>query len=99
MISTDKLALAFGGRTLFEGVTLKFVPGNCYGLIGANGAGKSTFLRCLAGDQEPSNGSVIVPPHQRVHIEELSHEIDECCDGLLIGGRRLRQDLDGDQAA
>ena len=50
MIHTEKLSLSFGGRPLFENVDIKFTPGNCYGLIGANGAGKSTFLRCLSGE-------------------------------------------------
>ena len=49
MISTQNLSIAFGSQSLFEGVDVKFTPGNCYGLIGANGAGKSTFLKCLAG--------------------------------------------------
>jgi ATPase subunit of ABC transporter with duplicated ATPase domains len=92
MISTDKLALAFGGRTLFEGVTLKFVPGNCYGLIGANGAGKSTFLRCLAGDQEPSNGSVIVPPHQRISMlrqDHFAYNEVQALTAVLMGHARL----------
>ena len=56
MISTEKLSLAFGSRALFENVDIKFTPGNCYGLIGANGAGKSTFLKCLSGEQEPTVG-------------------------------------------
>jgi ATPase subunit of ABC transporter with duplicated ATPase domains len=73
MISTDKLTLAFGGRTLFENVDAKFTPGNCYGLIGANGAGKSTFLRCLSGDQEPTSGQVIVPGGMRISTLRQDH--------------------------
>lgn len=94
MISTDKLSLTFGGRTLFEDVSLKFVPGNCYGLIGANGAGKSTFLRCLSGDQEPTNGSVIVPPHQRVSMLRQDHfAFDDVAalTAVIMGHERLHR--------
>jgi ATPase subunit of ABC transporter with duplicated ATPase domains len=73
MISTDKLTLAFGGRILFENVDAKFTPGNCYGLIGANGAGKSTFLRCLSGEQEPTSGQVIVPGGLRISTLRQDH--------------------------
>jgi ATPase subunit of ABC transporter with duplicated ATPase domains len=73
MISTEKLTLAFGARPLFENVDAKFTPGNCYGLIGANGAGKSTFLRCLSGLQEPTSGSVIVGPGQRISTLRQDH--------------------------
>src|SRR5690348_6986602 len=73
MISTDQLSLSFGSRVLFENVSLKFTPGNCYGLIGANGAGKSTFLRCLSGEQEPTGGSVIIPPHRRLSVLRQDH--------------------------
>ncbi|MBQ1249189.1 MAG: ABC-F family ATP-binding cassette domain-containing protein, partial [Selenomonadales bacterium] len=58
MITTNGLTLRYGKRALFEDVTLKFTPGNCYGLIGANGAGKSTLLKILAGEIEPSAGTV-----------------------------------------
>lgn len=73
MISTDKLSLAFGGRTLFEDVSIKFTPGNCYGLIGANGAGKSTLLRCLAHDQEPTAGGVKIPSGLRLSVLKQDH--------------------------
>jgi ATPase subunit of ABC transporter with duplicated ATPase domains len=73
MITTEKLTLAFGGRILFENVDAKFTPGNCYGLIGANGAGKSTFLRCLAGQQEPTSGSVSVPAGLRISVLRQDH--------------------------
>ncbi len=73
MISTDKLTLQFGARILFENVDAKFTPGNCYGLIGANGAGKSTFLRCLSGAQEPTSGQVIVPPGMRISTLRQDH--------------------------
>ncbi len=66
MISTSELSLSFGGRRLFEGVNVRFVAGNCYGLIGANGAGKSTFLKILAGLESPSSGEVAVTPGERL---------------------------------
>ena len=61
MISTSNVSLSYGKRTLFEDVTIKFVPGNCYGLIGANGAGKSTFLKILSGEIDPRTGRVEIP--------------------------------------
>ena len=61
MITTSGVMVNFGGSPLFEDVNVKFVPGNCYGLIGANGAGKSTFLKVLSGDLEPSAGSISIP--------------------------------------
>ncbi len=66
MIATNDLSLAFGGRRLFDNVNVKFTPGNCYGLIGANGAGKSTFLKILAGLETPSSGEVAMTPGERL---------------------------------
>ncbi|MCX7923985.1 MAG: ATP-binding cassette domain-containing protein [Clostridia bacterium] len=78
MISTNGVTLRFGGRTLFEDVNIKFTPGNCYGLIGANGAGKSTFLKILSGDIEPSKGDVIIEPGKRMTVLKQNHfEYDE----------------------
>ena len=62
MISTSNVSLRFGKKALFEDVNIKFTPGNCYGLIGANGAGKSTFLKILTGELEPTSGEVIITP-------------------------------------
>ena len=62
MISTSNVSLRFGKKALFEDVNIKFVPGHCYGLIGANGAGKSTFLKILSGQLEPTNGSITMTP-------------------------------------
>lgn len=73
MISTNGLALRFGKRALFEDVNIKFTPGNCYGLIGANGAGKSTFLKILAGEIEPSAGEVIITPGERLAVLKQDH--------------------------
>ncbi len=68
MISTSSVSLAFGGQKLFSGVSVQFTDGNCYGLIGANGSGKSTFLKILAGQIEPDSGEVVVGKGQRVAI-------------------------------
>ena len=73
MISTEDLSLAYGARPLFENVSIKFTPGNCYGLIGANGAGKSTFLRCLAGEETPTSGQVHIPPGLRLSVLRQDH--------------------------
>ena len=73
MISTTDLSLAFGGRRLFDNVNVKFVAGNCYGLIGANGAGKSTFLKILAGQETPSYGSVAITPGERLSFLRQDH--------------------------
>ena len=70
MITVQNLSVAFGSQTLFEEVDVKFTPGNCYGLIGANGAGKSTFLKCLAGKIESTSGSVTSHARQTTpHLE------------------------------
>jgi ATPase subunit of ABC transporter with duplicated ATPase domains len=66
MISANNISLAYGKRVIFKDVNIKFVPGNCYGLIGANGAGKSTFLKILAGMSEPDAGTVSVGPRERI---------------------------------
>ena len=73
MISTSNLSLRFGGRKLFEDVNIKFTPGNCYGLIGANGAGKSTFLKMLAGELEGQTGTVTITPGQRLSMLRQDH--------------------------
>lgn len=78
MISTSGLTLRYGKRALFEDVNIKFTPGNCYGLIGANGAGKSTFLKILAGEIDPSAGEVMIPPKERLAVLKQNHfEFDE----------------------
>ncbi len=78
MITTDSLGLSYGSNKLFEDVNIKFVPGNCYGLIGANGAGKSTFLKILSGEVSPTSGSVTITPGERLAILKQNHfEFDE----------------------
>ena len=78
MISTTSITLGYGQRVLFKDVNVKFLPGNCYGLIGANGAGKSTFLKILSGEIEPDFGEVAVQPGQRVAVlKQNQFEFDE----------------------
>ncbi len=78
MITTESLGLSFGSNKLFEDVNVKFVPGNCYGLIGANGAGKSTFLKILSGEVSPTSGSVSITPGERIAILKQNHfEFDD----------------------
>lgn len=73
MITTSQITLRFGERELFKDVNIKFTPGNCYGLIGANGAGKSTFLKILAGEIEANSGQVIIPPGLRISVLKQDH--------------------------
>ena len=92
MISTNGLTLRFGGRVLFENVNIKFSAGNCYGLIGANGSGKSTFLKILAGQIEPNNGEVMITPGERLAVLKQDHfEFDEflVLQTVIMGHRRL----------
>lgn len=78
MISTSGLTLQFGKRILFKDVNIKFTPGNCYGLIGANGTGKSTFLKVLSGEIESTSGEVIITPGERLAVLKQNHyEFDE----------------------
>jgi ATPase subunit of ABC transporter with duplicated ATPase domains len=73
MLSTHNVSLSFGGRKLFDDVSIKFAPGNCYGLIGANGAGKSTFVKILSGEIEPNTGSVEITPGERLSVLKQDH--------------------------
>jgi len=78
MISTDGISLSYGSHKLFEDVSIKFLPGNCYGLIGANGAGKSTFLKILSGEVQPNAGTVNIPANERLGILRQNHfEFDD----------------------
>lgn len=92
MISTSNLSLRYGKRALFEDVNIKFTPGNCYGLIGANGTGKSTFLKILSGEIEPSTGTVNVTPGERLAVLRQNHyEFDEfpVLKTVIMGHARL----------
>lgn len=78
MITANGVTLRFGKRTLFENVNITFAPGNCYGLIGANGAGKTTFLKILSGEIEPSQGEVTMNPNERLSVlKQNHHEYEE----------------------
>ena len=97
MISVDNLSLKFGKRTLFEEVSLKFTPGNCYGVIGANGAGKSTFLKILSGDMDSTSGAINITPGQRMAVLKQDHfEFDETevLRVVLMGHKKLFSILD-----
>lgn len=92
MITVSNLSLRYGKRTLFEDVNLKFTQGNCYGIIGANGAGKSTFLKILSGEIDPSTGSVSFTPGERMAVLKQNHyEFDECpvIETVLMGHKEL----------
>ncbi len=94
MISTSNVSLNFGGRKLFEDVNINFTPGNCYGLIGANGSGKSTFLKILCGEIEQSTGSVNYAPTLRLSMLKQDHyEFDECnvLQTVVMGNKRLKE--------
>ena len=92
MISTSNITLRVGKKALFEDVNIKFTNGNCYGLIGANGAGKSTFLKILSGQLEPSQGEVIITPGDRLSFLQQDHfKYDEfpVLDTVMMGNKRL----------
>ncbi len=92
MISTEKVTLSFGGPALFENVDIKFTPGNCYGLIGANGAGKSTFLKCLSGELETSSGRVVVGTNERINVLRQDHfafDESQALMTVIMGHERL----------
>lgn len=92
MLTVSNLSLRYGKRTLFEDVNLKFTPGNCYGVIGANGAGKSTFLKILSGEIEPTTGQVSITPGERMSVLKQNHfEFDEypVLETVLMGNKKL----------
>jgi len=92
MISTENITLQYGKRILFEDVSIKFAPGNCYGLIGANGSGKSTFLKILSGEIEPTHGNVHITPGERLAVLKQNHfEFDDTpvLQTVIMGHKRL----------
>lgn len=94
MITVSDVSLRFGGRTLYEDVNLKFTPGNCYGVIGANGAGKSTFLKLLEGKLEPTTGSISIDPNERMSSLNQDHFAFEdftVMDTVIQGHKELYQ--------
>ena len=94
MIQTVNVSLAFGGRTLYKDVNLKFTKGNCYGIIGANGAGKSTFLKILTGEIEPNTGEVVITPGERMSVLEQNqnkYDNETVLQTVLLGHKRLME--------
>ena len=92
MIQASNITLRLGKKALFEDVNIKFTEGNCYGLIGANGAGKSTFLKIMSGQLEPTNGDIIITPGQRLSFLQQDHfKYDEfpVLDTVIMGNKRL----------
>ncbi|MBS4173097.1 ATP-binding cassette domain-containing protein [Bacillus sp. FJAT-49736] len=92
MITVNNVSLRYGDRKLFEDINIKFTPGNCYGLIGANGAGKSTFLKILAGELEPQTGDVHITPGERLAVLKQNHfeyEEFEVLKVVIMGHTRL----------
>jgi ATPase subunit of ABC transporter with duplicated ATPase domains len=92
MISASNVALSYGKRVIFKDVNIKFIPGNCYGLIGANGAGKSTFLKILAGDMEPDKGDITVGSRERIAVlrqDQFAFDEETVFNTVLMGHKRL----------
>lgn len=92
MITVSNVSLTFGGQKLFSGADLKFLPGNCYGIIGANGAGKSTFLKILSGELEPTTGTVTIPPTERMSTlkqDQFMYDAYPVMDTVIMGNQRL----------
>ena len=94
MIQAVNVSLSFGGRTLYKEVNLKFTKGNCYGIIGANGAGKSTFLKILTGEIEPNTGEILITPGERMSVLEQNqnkYDNETVLDTVLLGHKRLME--------
>ena len=94
MISANNIILRVGKKALFEDVNIKFTEGNCYGLIGANGAGKSTFLKILSGQLEPTKGDIVITPGQRLSFLQQDHfkyDAYPVLDTVIMGNERLYQ--------
>ena len=92
MIQTTNVSLNYSGKPLFKNVNVKFTAGNCYGIIGANGTGKSTFLKILSGELEPTTGEVSITPGERMAVLRQNHfEFDEydVLTTVIMGHKRL----------
>ncbi len=92
MITTQNISLRYGDRALFENVSVKFTDGNCYGIIGANGAGKSTFLKILSGEIEANKGEVVIDPGKRLSIlkqDQFAYEENGVIETVMMGNKRL----------
>ena len=95
MIAANNVTYRVGKKALFEDVNIKFTEGNCYGLIGANGAGKSTFLKILSGDLDTTNGEISITPGQRLSVLEQDHnkyDDEPVLDTVMQGNARLFED-------
>jgi len=94
MITVTDVTLAFGARELFKEVNIQFLPGNCYGLIGANGAGKSTFLKVLSGEIEPTKGDIAIPEGMRLAVlrqDQFAFDEFEVLQTVIMGHQRLHE--------
>ena len=92
MIQANNVTVQFGGRVLFERVNVTFSAGNCYGIIGANGAGKSTFLKVLSGELDPQKGEVFITPGERLSVlkqDHFAYDEYEVIRTVLMGNPRL----------
>src|SRR5688572_16082927 len=92
MITVNNVTLSFGKRVLFDEVNLSFSKGNCYGIIGANGAGKSTFLKILSGEIDPNKGTIDITPGERIAVlKQNQSEFDDCTvlNTVLMGHKKL----------
>ena len=101
MLQTINVSLQYGSRVLFKDVNLKFTKGNCYGIIGANGAGKSTFLKILAGDLEPNKGEVIVSKDERLSVlnqNQNAFDNETVLRCVLLGNKKLVEIMDKKEA-
>ena len=97
MISVNNVSIQFGSRKLFEDVNLTFTKGNCYGIIGANGAGKSTFLRIISGELEPTSGNVEIGKKERLSVLQQNQEAyndQTVLKTVLLGHKRLCEIMD-----
>ena len=92
MLSASNISLQYGKRKLFEGVNITFTPGNCYGLIGANGSGKSTFLKILSGEIESTTGIISMPTGKRLSIlkqDQFAFDESTVLNTVIMGHKRL----------
>src|SRR5512139_1053958 len=92
MISASNVTLSYGKRVLFKDVNIKFTPGNCYGLIGANGAGKSTFLKILAGEIQPDKGDITIGARERIAVlkqDQFAFDEETVFNTVIMGHKRL----------
>lgn len=92
MIEVNNVSLNFSDKKLFEDINVKFLPGNCYGVIGANGSGKSTFLKILSGEIDSNKGNVFIDPNSRMAVLKQNHyEFEECnvVETVMMGHKKL----------